>query len=173
MTSSTAGQTTHPIPADAIHGVEPVPVGSIVVGHDGSADGRRSLAAAFELAEKFVAPLVVVRTWGVDSVPAGTLVDHGIVSSFAEITAKVLHELQQETSALVASHPGVEVIFRVVQAQAAATLLTLSADARVLVVGSRGLGGFASLLLGSVSEQCVRHASCPVLVVRPSKTRGE
>jgi nucleotide-binding universal stress UspA family protein len=45
-------------------------------------------------------------------------------------------------------------------------LLDVAHDADLLVVGSRGLGAFKDLLLGSVSEHCVRHANCPVIVVR-------
>ena len=48
-------------------------------------------------------------------------------------------------------------------------LLSLTDGADLLVVGSRGLGGFAGLLMGSVSQQCVQHATCAVLVARPAR----
>lgn len=48
----------------------------------------------------------------------------------------------------------------------AATLIDMSSNAELLVVGSRGRGGFKGLLLGSVSQQCLQHARCPVVVVR-------
>ncbi|HEU6444441.1 MAG TPA: universal stress protein [Gaiellaceae bacterium] len=55
---------------------------------------------------------------------------------------------------------------RAVQGSAAEELVRASEGAELLVVGSRGLGGFASLLLGSVSQQCAHHARCPVVIVR-------
>jgi nucleotide-binding universal stress UspA family protein len=55
---------------------------------------------------------------------------------------------------------------RVVQGQPAKVLIDASADARMLIVGSRGHGGFVGLLIGSVSTACAEHAGCPVLVTR-------
>ncbi|MFJ9609045.1 universal stress protein [Kitasatospora sp. NPDC101176] len=62
--------------------------------------------------------------------------------------------------------PEVEVRQHVVQAHPATALLTAAADAQLLVVGNRGHGGFTEALLGSVSQHCVHHAHCPVVVVR-------
>ena len=63
-------------------------------------------------------------------------------------------------------HPAVNVETAVIEGPPARVLVALSADADLLVVGSRGRGGFSELLLGSVSQQCVHHARCPVTVVR-------
>ena len=59
---------------------------------------------------------------------------------------------------------------KAIEGQPAAILLREAQDADMIVVGSRGRGGFASLLLGSVSQQIVHHASCPVVVVRSTAT---
>jgi nucleotide-binding universal stress UspA family protein len=61
---------------------------------------------------------------------------------------------------------GVEVERRVAEGPASAVLTDAAADAEMLVVGSRGLGGFRELLLGSVSHQCAQRAPCPVVIVR-------
>jgi len=55
---------------------------------------------------------------------------------------------------------------QVIRGSAAAVLLEASRDADLLVVGNRGRGALAEVLLGSVSEHCVRHGLCPVVVVR-------
>jgi nucleotide-binding universal stress UspA family protein len=57
---------------------------------------------------------------------------------------------------------------RVIAGGAGGALLAASATAQLLVVGSRGHGGFANLLLGSTAHQCVQHAGCPVIVCRDS-----
>jgi nucleotide-binding universal stress UspA family protein len=53
-----------------------------------------------------------------------------------------------------------------VEGSASAVLIAAASDADLLVVGSRGRGGFAELLPGSVSHQCAQHAPCPVVIVR-------
>ncbi len=145
--------------------IAPVPDGSIVVGHDGSRDSNRALEVALSFAERLGVGVAVVRAWSIDTAPHGALYDHGYVSSFAEVSEKVRQHLIAETSAKAAEHPTVGVEYRAALAQPAEILTGLSAKALMLVVGSRGLGGFAGLLLGSVGGQCVQHATCPVLVV--------
>jgi nucleotide-binding universal stress UspA family protein len=58
---------------------------------------------------------------------------------------------------------------RVIQGAPAAVLVEESQDADLLVVGSRGHGGFAQLLLGSVSQQCAQHSECPVVIVHAER----
>ena len=72
----------------------------------------------------------------------------------------------------VANAEGIEVERRVVQGTPAAILVEESRGADLLVVGSRGLGGFRQLLLGSVSQQCAHHAECPVVIVRSKPARN-
>jgi nucleotide-binding universal stress UspA family protein len=81
-------------------------------------------------------------------------------------------DLEKETRRLVddalagdARQPPADIV--VAAGPAAGVLIDMSAEVDVLVLGHRGRGGFASMLLGSVSMQCVLHARCPVIVVRP------
>lgn len=143
----------------------PVADGSIIVGHDGSRDSNRALGVALSLAERLEVGVVLVRSWSIDTAPRGALYDHGYVSSFTEVSETVRRNLIADTSATIGEHSKVAVEYRAALAQPAEILTGLSAKALMLVVGSRGLGGFTGLLLGSVSNQCVQHAKCPVLVV--------
>jgi nucleotide-binding universal stress UspA family protein len=148
---------------------QPAAPHSIVVGHDGSTSAAEALELAVELAEALKAPLVVVRSWSIDTAPKAPEEEFGYVSSFAEISVVVNAELRDDTRAEAEAHPSVTFDYRVELGQPAEVLIRIAARARMLVVGSRGRGGFRSLLLGSVSEQCVHHALCPVLVVRPRR----
>jgi nucleotide-binding universal stress UspA family protein len=143
------------------------PAGSIVVGHDGSHDAQYAMATALGLAEQLKAPVVVVRAWSIATAPKPANWEFGYVSSFAEYSAAVYDELVRDTHATAEKYRTVSISYRAVHAGPAKCLIDTSRDARMLVVGSRGRGGLAGMLLGSVSEQCVRHAACPVLLARP------
>ncbi|WP_166426790.1 universal stress protein [Labedella populi] len=145
--------------------------GVIVVGHDGSSGAERALKEALEIAEGAGAYVEIVRAWTIDTAPPGTLFAEGTVAPVAEVDDAVRARLEKDVAALVAQHPSVSVVCRATLGHASEVLLDAAETARMLVVGSRGRGGFAALLLGSVSDQCVRHARCPVLVVPPS-SRG-
>ena len=69
-------------------------------------------------------------------------------------------------------HPALQVEALAIAGQPAVVLLEQAAGAELIVVGRRGLGGFARLLLGSVSQQVVHHATCPVVVVNQPESSG-
>jgi nucleotide-binding universal stress UspA family protein len=84
-------------------------------------------------------------------------------ADYRELAAKVVADAIAE----VAGPAGpVEIRPKVVEGNPAAALLAASAGAELLVLGSRGHGGFVEALLGSVSQHCVHHAKCPVVVIR-------
>ena len=145
---------------------EAVPPGSLVVGHDGSAGAQHALAVALELASGLGAPLVMVRSWSVTTAPRPASWTFGYVCTADELRQAVLDELVSGTEDSRHSFPDVDVSYRAPQGGASQRLIDLSRESRLLVVGSRGLGGFAELVLGSTSDQCVRYARCPVLVVK-------
>ena len=145
---------------------EPAPRNSIVVGHDGSDGGDQALVTALELADQLHASVVVVRAWSIATAPRPPTWEFGYVSSFAELAETVRDHLVKDVSTHLERFPAIDVDYRAVHGSPAKNLIAISRDARMLVVGSRGLGGFAGMVLGSVSDQCVRHAACPVLVVR-------
>jgi len=141
----------------------------IVVGVDGSNVSRRALAWAAQEAEIRGNTVLAISTY---QIPAMATADLGFslasvdVSELAEYTQRVL---ATEIAEVTTRHPKVRIEAKVVEGSAAQVLIDASQLASVLVVGSRGHGGFVGLLLGSVSQQCVTHARCPVVaVVRPS-----
>lgn len=139
---------------------------SIVVGHDGSPGADEALVEALALAHSLDAPVVVVRAWSIATAPRPADWAFGYVASFDEYAEAVRLELMDDARSSVKDFPEVPVEYRAVHAGAAQSLVEISQGARMLVVGARGRGGLAGMLLGSVSDQCVRHAACPVLVTR-------
>lgn len=146
--------------------VEVAPAASIVVGHDGSAGADAALGVALQLASEIGVPVIIVRAWSLATAPRPDNWTFGYVSSEDEVEEAVRAALVADTKSKVAGYPGLAVTYRAYHAGAARSLIKASREARLLVVGCRGLGGFREMVLGSVSDQCVRHAHCPVLVTR-------
>ena len=137
---------------------------TVVVGVDGSKCADEALAFAANEAVLRQVPLRVVSAWEIP-----TLVDLGMANLGA-----IAQDLAQETQSIVTRAieratvlaPSLHCEGKVAEGQAADVLVREAQDAALLVVGHRGRGGFAELLLGSVSQQVVQHARCPVAVVR-------
>lgn len=135
---------------------------AVVVGVDGSDCSKAALEWAARYAATVSAPVELVIAWRYP-VAYGTVPMVGLNADFEEMAEKVVSEMAAEGWA---SHPDVAFSTKVVAGPAAEVLIRESNGARLLVVGSRGHGAFAGMLLGSVSAHCVQHASCPVVVVR-------
>jgi nucleotide-binding universal stress UspA family protein len=144
----------------------------IVVGVDESEGAKAALRFALEEARLRQAKLRVVHAWQFGYIGApgfeGSLPAVG--GDLAEFHEAAEAALDETLRGVVAD--GVAIERRVDQGAAAPALIEESRDADLLVVGSRGHGGFAQLLLGSVSQQCAQHAFCPVVIVRGSTKNG-
>ncbi|MFD4248445.1 universal stress protein [Amycolatopsis thermoflava] len=140
--------------------------GPVVVGVDGSPVGERALAAAFEEASWRGAGLVAVHVWSdVDSGGYPSMVP--IALDWEEIAADERRLLAERLAGWQEKYPDVVVERVVARDRPRRQLLSWSAKAQLVVVGSRGRGGFRGLLLGSTSQALIHHAQCPVMVVRP------
>jgi nucleotide-binding universal stress UspA family protein len=138
-------------------------VSTIVVGVDGSESARAALRFALQEARLRSAAVRAVVAW---QVPVGAYEAALATGSLGEELSgaahdRLAHELDQVAD--VAGDVTVERIVR--EGGPAGVLLDEAADADLLVVGSRGLGGFRGLLLGSVGQQCAHHAPCPLVIV--------
>jgi nucleotide-binding universal stress UspA family protein len=153
----------HPVLPDLL-------AGALVVAVDDSEPAREALRFAHGLAARLGEPLAVVSVWNFVNCPPPP--DQGDSSpteaawqAAAEFRlAAVLDRLPGE--------PAVELRPVVLHGNTTPVLLEVSRRAAQLVVGSRGRGGFAGMLLGSTSDELVRHAACPVTVVRTPRTEG-
>ncbi|MBX6357171.1 MAG: universal stress protein [Micromonosporaceae bacterium] len=142
------------------------PDGLVLVGADGSPASSVAVGFAFEEAKRRGAQLGVVhawrppvRFWGGDE-PSP---DHVHPS---DLESGQLRQLQEWIQPWRDKYPEVDVRWMLTVERPAAALVEAAREATLVVVGSRGHGGFAGLLLGSVSQQLINHAPCPVVVVR-------
>ena len=138
-------------------------MGVVVVGIDGSDASMDALQFAAGEARMRAVPLRVVCGWTLPVTQVGPGMgwpDPAVYESAAR------HTLDAAMTSMGSEFEGIDVEQRVVGGGGAHALLESCADADLVVVGSRGRGGFKGLLLGSVSQQVVLHAPCPVVVVR-------
>lgn len=144
---------------------------TIVVGVDGSDCARAALEFAAAEAALRGAGLRIVCAWEIPTAAYAAgfspAVDASVFDAFCEDAQTVVREAIAAAKRL---QPAVECEGTTVAGQAAEVLLEQGRDADIIVVGNRGRGGFASLLLGSVSQQVVHHAPCPVIVVREAES---
>ncbi|MFI9122611.1 universal stress protein [Streptomyces bikiniensis] len=139
----------------------------VVVGVDGSPASHAALRWALRYARRTGA---AVRAVGAYDLPGAGWSASAVDVLFDEEQAR--RSLSEELGAVLAADADVPLVQHVVRGNPAQVLIGESDGAELLVVGSRGRGGFASLLLGSVSQQCAAHASCPVVIVRPETADG-
>ncbi len=134
------------------------PTPNIVVGVDGSPGATLALDWAGAEAERAGARLTVVAACLYGGFGATTLLEEG--------ARRVVEEAAERATE---QHPEVDIQHEYRRESAAEALVGASRDADLLVVGSRGFGGFRGLLLGSVGQHCLTHASCSVAIIRAPK----
>ena len=138
----------------------------IVVGVDGSDASKAALAWAADEAELRGTDVLALLAWMPTVAVGGPWPALVPVSASEEADESAETTLAALVEGVLGKEPKVHIVERVVHGPAAAALVEAAGHAELLVVGSRGLGGFTGMLLGSVSHQCAHHAPCPVVIVR-------
>ena len=138
---------------------------AIVCGVDGSEHSETALVFAAHEAALHGARLDVICAWEMPLMiaPVGVVYPTEAFGNLSENAEDIVRAAVARVAEL---HPEVTCEGKAVEGQAASVLLQAAEHAHMIVVGSRGRGGFASLLLGSVTQQVVHHATCAVVVVR-------
>lgn len=138
----------------------------IVVGVDGSSNSEAALDWAMKEAFALHAPLKVIAVHGVvRGYVTGNPVPYPADHADLEKVRLAAEEMVQRAASRIGGTQSASVTVKAISGLPASELIDASEDADLIVVGSRGGGGFSRLLLGSVSSQVVHHAACPVVVV--------
>jgi nucleotide-binding universal stress UspA family protein len=133
----------------------------IVVGVDGSEASKDALAWASGQAHLSSAELLAITAWR-----PPTTYGYPVGYSDVDFESEARKKLEQIVDEVLGSEPSVPVVTRVAKGHPAQVLIDAAEGASLLVVGSRGLGAFTGMLLGSTSQHCVQHAPTPVVVIR-------
>ena len=151
--------------------VRPGPGRPVLTGVDGSAESLLALEYAAELAARAGAALTVATAWRCTTTNTWAGAHAAGVDVAAETRARAREVAAAAVEAARARHPGLVVGAEVLIGLPGPVLADLAAEHALLVVGSRGRGGFTGLLLGSVSHAVIHRSPCPVVVVRPAGER--
>lgn len=143
------------------------PAAPVIVGVDGSPASREALRWAVDFGRMTGAPVEAVAAWTYPQVGYGW---YGPVPTVWEPEADTKTMLDDTIEAVLGAVEGARVGRKVTEGLPARVLVEASEWASALVVGSRGHGGFAGLLLGSVSSACAEHGHCPVVVLHGTVT---
>ena len=138
--------------------------GRIIVGVDGSHHADEALAWALDEARLRGCTLQVLYAFPALVSYAGTT-----AHEYYPAVEKEAQQIFDRALAAMPEHSDVVVERTLVPGNPAGQLVEASRDATLLVVGSRGIGGFRGMLIGSVSTHCVHHAHCPVVVIRQNE----
>jgi nucleotide-binding universal stress UspA family protein len=139
---------------------------SIVVGIDGSDPANEALRWAIAEARLRSAMLTIVHAWEFPTVVNAWAVEPFIVAGMEEAARAIL---DGAIAAARHENPDLDIEGRLVHGSPAVVLLGAASGADVVVVGARGLGGFAGLMLGSVGRQVAHHSSRPVAIIHPRR----
>lgn len=145
----------------------------IVVGVDGSRQAEAAIDWAVEESRVHGDDVILVHAWQTPGVALTGYAGATLPVFGSDDIRKLAEEvLATCTAGLRRRAPDVRLASRLVEGHPAAALVEASKGARLLVVGTRGLGGFKGMLMGSVSTACAHHAPCPVVVVpeRPASS---
>ncbi|MGC9665173.1 universal stress protein [Planosporangium sp. 12N6] len=148
----------------------PEPTGDVLVGVDGSPAGEVAVAFAFAEAALRGSGLAALYAW-TDPAWYDLSGMQFVATDPTRLEAEAERVLAEPVARWHERYPEVPVRFRLVRGRAPQALIEASAGAQLVVVGSRGRGGFTGLLLGSVSQALLHHAACPVAVVRAGLAR--
>jgi nucleotide-binding universal stress UspA family protein len=141
----------------------------VVVGVDGSEASNDALVWAARYVSLIGGQLHAVAVW---EWPASLGMALPLPDNYSPLDDADA-ELRKTVAQVLGDGSSIPVFTEVREGSPPYSLVSAAADAALLVVGSRGRGGFTGLLLGSTSEHCVRHAPCPVVVVRHQPAKGD
>jgi nucleotide-binding universal stress UspA family protein len=142
----------------------------IVVGYDGSKTSDAAIGFAFREATLHDMSVHVIQAWDTFSVLTAAYVPE---DELDQLRVDAERGLAAASRGHVDAHPDIEASFELVHSTPGPALSQASVDAELLIVGSRGHGGFRTLMLGSTSDTVLYHASCPLVIVRPAEVAAD